>query len=113
MYKENLRYPEDELTEEKNRFCILDKHLDASAIFGGFCLLAILFELNSESRNTKNSCKSLIKRIDLRPLNTIFIAWLDGIDNESIEKELETIGFSQRQHDFIFDWIEKKTSFLV
>lgn len=93
-------------------------YLGPTAIFGTFCLFAISLELNlSVTRKTeliekKKRIKKYIEEIDIQPLNNIILLWLEGFDYIEIENELDTIGFTDRQKDFIKNWIKKNIFFL-
>lgn len=96
------------------RISILRNYSDSTAVFGAFCLLAILFELNNPQLRTFN--EQFIEHIDTSPLKKIFSLWLgcctDYNEINEIKSELDKIGFSSRQKEFIGNWTLKNIHFL-
>ncbi len=96
----------------QNRISILHNYSDSTTIFGAFCLLAILFELNNSPRS-RTFIKHFINQVDTKPLKKIFLVWLGGcIDCNEIKNELDMVGFSSRQKEFIENWAQKNIRFL-
>jgi Predicted NTPase (NACHT family) len=95
----------------QDRISILRNYSDSTAIFGVFCLLAILFELNNPQSRTV--IEHFIKQVDTSPLKKTFLVWLGCYtDYNEIQNELDIIGFSNRQKKFIGNWAQKNIHFL-
>lgn len=94
----------------QDRISILRNYSDPTAIFGAFCLLAVLFELNSPQSRIFN--EHFIEHVDTSPLKKTFLLWLGCYtDINEIKNELDKIGFSSRQKKFIGNWALKNVHF--
>lgn len=110
--KLQTRFTEDGIRAQ-DRISILRNYLDSTAVFGTFCLLAILFELNDSPRESRIFIRHFIKQVDTSRLEKIFLVWLgDYTDFDEINDELDTIGFTNRQKKFIGNWAQKNIHFL-
>ena len=104
------RNPPNNVRYKKNRSSIRFNYSDSAALFGEFCLLAIYLELNLSSKKLKN--KKLIEIIDPSPLTEIFLIWLEDSDYIEIGNEIDKIKFTDKQKEFIVNWVQKKSRFL-
>ncbi|MFY1110634.1 MAG: NACHT domain-containing protein [Methanosarcinaceae archaeon] len=103
-------------------FNIQFNYADSSAIFGEFCLLAIFYERNLDSENVmmrgldlssrKSRIREYIKIMNSSPLTKIFLKWLKDGNYIEIGNELDKIRFTDRQKEFITNWVQKKICFL-
>ncbi|MDD3247042.1 MAG: NACHT domain-containing protein [Methanosarcina sp.] len=98
------------LSCEKNELSIGFNYSDSAAIFGEFCLFAIFLELNLSSKEP--GVKELIDTIDLSPLTNILLIWSEDRDYMEIGNELDKIKFTDRQKEFIANWVQKKSCIL-
>ena len=102
----------DDNIETQNRLSILHNYSDPTALFGAFCLLAILFELNNNPRESKTFIKFFINKVDTSPFKKIFFVWFGNLDCFQIGNDLDSIEFSNRQKEFIKKWAQKNLRFL-
>lgn len=109
--KLQTRFTEDGIRAQ-DRISILRNYSDTTAVFGAFCLLAILFELNSPQSRTFN--EHFIEHVDTSPLKKTFLLWLGCYtDYNEIKNELDKIEFSSRQKKFIGNWALKNVHFFT
>jgi GTPase SAR1 family protein len=95
-----------------NRNSTLHNYSDPTAIFGAFCLLAILFELNNSPRESRTFIKFFINKVDTSPFKKIFFVWFGNLDYIEIGNELDIVGFTNRQKELIKNWAQKNIRFL-
>ena len=110
--KLQTRFTQDGI-KVQDRISILHNYSDSTAIFGVFCLLAILFELNNSPRESRTFIKHFIKQVDTSPLKKFLLVWLGGYtDFNEINDEFNKIGFTNRQKEFIENWAQGNIRFL-